>query len=63
MPLLNSKLVKKNSKDSSEIVDAFNNFVTNIGSNLAQKKLTPPPNVDHTLYFKYINHQPVLLAN
>ena len=34
------KIGNKMSKDASEIVDAFNNFFANIGSNLT-KKLTP----------------------
>ena len=37
MPLVNSILVKKMSKDSNEILDAFNNFFSNIGSSLANK--------------------------
>ena len=50
------KIGNKMSKDGSEIVNAFNNLFANIGSNLA-KKIDTPPNVDHTLYFKYIIHQ------
>ena len=44
------------SKDGCELVDAFNIFLL-ILVLIWPKKIDTPPNVDHTLYFKYINHQ------